>query len=148
MQTDEKVRSVKLAKTGIRVQARGIIAGLDASRSAPVLTMGGTCLFVGPAQQPRYHICAPAFVHTPIRPWAIGKGADCLWQSGCRAPTRTAGWKTALSESPHLSRSGRKRPSQPCSRPPSSGGAKQEHRKGRYTLYSNLSVSGNGSGGS
>lgn len=50
----------EICKTGIRVQARGIFDRLDASRSAPVLTMSGTCLFVGPAQQPRYHVCATA----------------------------------------------------------------------------------------
>lgn len=84
MQTDEKVRSVKLAKTGIRVQARGIFAGLDASRSAPVLTMGGTCLLVGPTKQPRYHT---VFVHLRafIRPYAHGQWAKGPTVSGSPA---------------------------------------------------------------
>lgn len=131
MLTDKKVRSIRKCKTGIRVQARGIIAGLDASRSAPVLTMSGTGLFVGPAQQPRYHVCAPALLY--------GRGADALPALPVRRPSpagRFVGRKARPPEGarPAASTGWTVRRNDPAAarRPLVGRDAGREHRKGRY----------------
>lgn len=106
---------VRICKTGIWVQARGIFARLDASRSAPVSTMGGTRLFVGPTQQPRYHVCAF------IRPEVITATEPIVCALPARQPgsrARTGGWTwedNKRMSSPH--RACRRDKNKPCESP-------------------------------